>query len=137
MRTYCYQCDEPTDLLSPRSRCANCEHKRAEFNANENDQLRNELVAVAAERDAALASIKELRHALLIVNETLQGVPARFVTVKTRCTMQRALETTPEGCALRVKFAALNEAIEKAEGSDSPMRELHMLAESYRGMLKP
>lgn len=102
---------------------AECEHKS------------EQLATVAAERDAALANIQELRHALLIVNEMLLG--ARVTSPRTRSTVQRALETTPEGCALRVKFAALNEAIEKAEGSDSPMRELHMLAESYRGRMKP
>ncbi len=124
MTIHCSQCGTRSEVLSQRSRCANCEHDRAEFNEKQNEQLR-------AERDAALANITELRHSLLIANEALLGDP-RLMQKRARAAVQKALETTPEGCQLRVKFAALCEAIEKAQRSDDPMRELNMLAESYR-----
>ncbi len=62
MTIHCYQCGTRSEVLSPRSRCANCEHDRAEFNAAENDQLRNELASVAAERDALAAQLDEARE---------------------------------------------------------------------------
>lgn len=41
-KTHCYQCDAEVYELSPRSRCVTCEYNRAEFNAKENDSLRQE-----------------------------------------------------------------------------------------------
>lgn len=39
--TNCYECDAPVHELSPRSRCCNCEYRRAQFNEKENEQLRS------------------------------------------------------------------------------------------------
>lgn len=44
----CYQCLRPS-ILSPRSRCVNCEYRRAKANEEENEQLREELEALKEE----------------------------------------------------------------------------------------
>lgn len=40
---YCYECSEPSPVLSSRSRCIKCEERRARFNESENERLRHVL----------------------------------------------------------------------------------------------
>ncbi len=42
-KTECYHCEKEAVELSPRSRCVHCEYKRAKFNEEENDTLRDQL----------------------------------------------------------------------------------------------
>lgn len=39
----CYECGAKTNMLSDRSRCAHCEHRRAILNEQENEWLREKL----------------------------------------------------------------------------------------------
>lgn len=41
--TKCYQCGKQDAQLSNRSRCLTCEAARADFNANENEALRDQV----------------------------------------------------------------------------------------------
>lgn len=41
MTQYCYECEQPTLVLSSRSRCIKCEERRARFNEDENERLRS------------------------------------------------------------------------------------------------
>ena len=42
----CYECNKKTNELSPRSRCVECEYRRAKFNEKENYELRKVLAKV-------------------------------------------------------------------------------------------
>ena len=37
--TECYECEAEVHELSPRSRCVNCEYRRAKFNEKEVERL--------------------------------------------------------------------------------------------------
>lgn len=61
----CYQCGLHSSALSERSRCAECERERADANAKENDELREE---AGLAKDQAEA----LREALDVANQEIK-----------------------------------------------------------------
>lgn len=54
----CYECGIMTDMLSDRSRCAHCEHRRAILNEQENERLREQLSGVERRYKLALEQLK-------------------------------------------------------------------------------
>ena len=50
----CYECGVKTDMLSNRSRCAHCEHRRAILNEQENERLREQLGSLKRKYGLAL-----------------------------------------------------------------------------------
>lgn len=58
----CYECGSLTDKLSPRSRCVTCEHRRAEFNEEENRRVRGDFNRMLRERNYWKREFKELEN---------------------------------------------------------------------------
>lgn len=54
----CYECGAMTDMLSDRSRCAHCEHRRAILNEQENERLRDQLGSLKRKYELALEQLK-------------------------------------------------------------------------------
>lgn len=57
----CYECGNLADKLSPRSRCVMCEHRRAEFNERENEEVRKEFSRMLKERNFWKREFESLR----------------------------------------------------------------------------
>lgn len=64
----CYECGRLVSQISSRGRCVFCEEKRANANANENDQLRAEL----ADALTAKGQVEALREALDVANQEIK-----------------------------------------------------------------
>jgi len=54
----CYECNNPAHKLSSRSRCVDCEHRRAIFNEKENEKLREQLAQAQAELARTIKTIR-------------------------------------------------------------------------------
>lgn len=75
----CYECGRLAHELSPRSRCVNCEHRRAVANEKENDQLRESLANaghLAKTLDKFEQSIRVLQDAFKPPQSTLDALKA-------------------------------------------------------------
>lgn len=134
--TNCYECDREVDLLSPRSRCVVCEHRRAIFNEQQNEAARDSICLL--EDDLQHVENLFISHCIdYDMNKLKESLDSLLEFVSTIARDPSVCREANELEVINKATGAYNAIIWALNGySTAPPSQFHNIAEYYSNKLK-